>query len=458
MNAVDLPHKLDAEQAVLGGIMLDESALPKLADWIKPEDFYLPAHRLIYQAMLDNAAQGNPLDAVTLGEWFAGKGKLAVVDDGAYLIELATTTPSAASIDSYAQIVKSYATRRELIEAGNELAKRGYNPGGIDVPQIAAATTLRLSELTNVRKGDFVIARDVAREWFNNFQSRHESGDTLIGLPTPWKEYSARIKGLQAGRFYVWAGRPGMGKSAAAVTAAVEMAIANPDQYVMYFSVEMPASEVMERMVAHVAQVPLEFLQNPASPNHDPEILMPRVTGAIRAINATRLMIDDTASMTIRQVESRARRLAMKGKVAGVFLDHMHRMAFIGQNEVTEYGMIAKGGKNLSKELDCPVVFLAQLNRSVDSRPDKRPIMSDLRASGEIEQEADVITFFYRDEYYTKEQSQRKGNIEFITEKNRSGQTGTDHVRSNLAMGGIVDYERGRPSFDEPVKPAYSGF
>lgn len=454
----DLPHKLDAEQAVLGGIMLDESALPKLADWIAPEDFYAPAHRMIYQAMLDNAAQGNPLDAVTLGEWFAGNGKLSIVDDGAYLIELATTTPSAASIESYAQIVKGYATRRELIEAGNELAQLGYSPGGMDVPQIAAATTLRLSELTNVRKGDFVIAKDVAREWFDSFQGRYESGDTLIGLPTPWREYSARIKGLQAGRFYVWAGRPGMGKSAAAVTAAVEMAIANPDQYVLYFSVEMPKSEVMERMVAHVAQVPLEFLQNPASPNHDPEILMTRVTSAIRAINATRLMIDDTASMTIRQVESRARRLAMKGKVAGVFLDHMHRMAFIGQNEVTEYGMIAKGGKNLSKELDCPVIFLAQLNRSVDSRPDKRPIMSDLRASGEIEQEADVITFFYRDEYYTKEQSQRKGNIEFITEKNRSGQTGTDHVRSNLAMGGIVDYERGRPSFDEPVKPGYSGF
>ena len=138
----DLPHKLDAEQAVLGGIMLDESALPKLADWIKPEDFYLPAHRLIYQAMLDNSAQCNPLDAVTLGEWFAGNSKLSIVDDGAYLIDLATTTPSAASVESYAQIVKSYATRRELIEAGNELAQRGYSPDGMDVPQIAAATTL----------------------------------------------------------------------------------------------------------------------------------------------------------------------------------------------------------------------------------------------------------------------------------------------------------------------------
>src|SRR5574344_1007509 len=186
----DLPHKLDAEQAVLGGIMLDESALPKLADWIAPDDFYTPAHRMIYQAMLDNAAQGNPLDAVTLGEWFAGNGKLAMVDDGAYLIELATTTPSAASIESYAQIVKSYATRRELIEAGNELAQLGYNPGGMDVPQIAAATTLRLSELTNVRKGDFVSAKDVAREWFQNLQSRHDAGDTLIGMPTTWKEYS----------------------------------------------------------------------------------------------------------------------------------------------------------------------------------------------------------------------------------------------------------------------------
>lgn len=454
----DLPHKLDAEQAVLGGIMLDESALPKLADWIKQEDFYAPAHRLIYQAMLDNAAQGNPIDAVTLGEWFASNGKLSVVDDGAYLIELATTTPSAANIENYAGIVKQYATRREIIEAGNELAQLGYSPGGMDVPQIAAATTLRLSELTNVRKGDFVIAKDVARDWFQSFQGRYESGDTLIGLPTPWKEYSARIKGLQSGRLYVWAGRPGMGKSAAAVTAAFELALAHPDMYVPYFSFEMPASEVMERGVAHIAQVPLEFLQNPASPNHDPEILMPRVTSAIKAINATRLMIDDTASMTIRQVESRARRLAMKGKVACVFLDHMHRMAFIGQNEVTEYGMIAKGGKNLSKELDCPVVFLAQLNRSVDSRPDKRPIMSDLRASGEIEQEADVITFFYRDEYYTKDQCKCKGNVEFITEKNRSGQSGVDHVRSNLAMGGIVDYERGRPSFEEPVKPGYSGF
>lgn len=454
----DLPHDIAAEQAVLGGLMLSPSSLPRVDDLLKPEDFYDRRHAAIYEAM--QAQAGEEFDAITLADWFASAGKMAMVDDGAYLVELATTTPSAANVAAYAEIVKAKSTQRRGIQIGTELADRFRNPKGMDVPQIAAAATVELSELTNTRKGDLLCAGDAAKEWFAWFQKRHEDGDALRGIPTPWSEYSERIGGLEDGCLYIDAGRPGMGKSAKGVVQCVETAIARPDEYVLLYSLEMNKRQIMSRMISHVAQVPLDYILNPSHRKYaqDADTWMPRITAAIKAIKSTKLHIDDTPGISIAQLASRSRRMHMRGRIALITVDHIHIMGGNRDNPVSWMTEISGGLKRLSKELSCPVQALAQLNRSVEGRQDKRPMLSDLRESGSIEQDADVITFIYRDEYYYKEQSQQKGNVELIVAKNREGETGTVNVRSNLAYGGIIDYERGAPSFDAPVKPEYGGF
>lgn len=455
-----LPHKIDAEQAVLGGIMLDESALPKLADWIKPEDFYAPAHRLIYQAMLDSVAQGEPIDTVTLGEWFAGKGKLAAVEEGAYLIELATTTPSAANIENYAGIVKQYATRREIIEAGNELAQRGYEPGGMDVPQIAAATTLRLSVLTNLRKGDLRDAKDIGRSWYERLRAKYESPDENKGMQTPWSGLNRMVGGFLEGDLVVVAGRPSMGKSAWSVNLETSAAMRPGAGQVLDFSLEMTAESRFNRAVAACGSIPLGWLRSPTD-SGDSEHHWAMASLWTKNLLGTKLKIDDTMGLTFAQIQARCRRAAMKGKVDLVIVDHVNIVGKVGRDPVQAMAEITMGLKGLAKELRCPVVALSQLNRSVESRQNKRPMLADLRESGTIEQDADTVIFLYRDDYYAEKegrQSTAPGQVEMIVAKQREGETGTCYGRDELGYGRIADSD-GRPSFDEPVKPAYnSGF
>ncbi|ADV27517.1 replicative DNA helicase [Pseudoxanthomonas suwonensis 11-1] len=443
------PHSVEAEQAVLGGLMLAPESYDTVGDVLVEKDFYRRDHQLIYRAIRELAEKSQPFDAVTLGEWFDSQGYSEQIGGGAYLVELATTTPSAANIRAYAEIVRDKAVLRQLIEVGTEIINNGFQPEGRDSAELLARAeqeVFAIAEAGARGRTDFTGLNTALRDAFEVLQKRFESGGNITGLPTGYTEFDNMTAGLQPTDLIILAARPAMGKTTFALNIA-EYAAIKSKKAVAVFSMEMSAAQLALRLISSNGRVNAQRLRTGQLEDED----WSRVTSAIRMLKETKIFIDDTPALSPDVLRSKCRRLKREHGLGLVVIDYLQLMQVPGnsENRATEISEISRSLKALAKELNVPVMALSQLNRSLETRTDKRPVMADLRESGAIEQDADIILFIYRDEYYNKENSPDKGLAEVIIGKHRSGPTGAVKLRffgeytrfDNLANDAVGSFE-----------------
>ena len=449
------PQSIESEQSVLGGLILDNRALAKVQDWLAEDDFFRRDHQLIYRAILELSAKRQPYDAVTLGEWFEAQGQAEMVAGGAYLSEMASTTPSAANIVAYAEIVREKSALRKLIDLGTEVVNSGFQPGGRDAREVAAEAQRTLALLSDARRiGGAKGMREVGKAWYNELVRRNEQRGSLIGLPTPWAKFNAMTAGLQAGQLVVVAGRPSMGKSAWAINVATANALSG--KRVLFFNLEMTDAAIYNRAVASIASVPLSWLRSPSE--SDDDSYWSRAGESVAKLNDAGLLIDDSPGLRREQIIARARREHLRKPLDMLIVDHLHLIPLAGKTrETVEIGEITRDLKALAKEMGIPIILLSQLNRSLEARVNKRPIMADLRESGNIEQDADLIVFLYRDDYYADRESRPSeypGMVEIIIAKQREGEAGRIWARDALAFGRIDDHEGevAQPQVSQPAR------
>ena len=414
------PHSIAAEQAVLGGLLLVNQAWDLIVGRVSEEDFYRREHRLIFQAIRELTEQGQPSDAVTLGEWFERNGEIATIGGPAYLADLANNIPSAANITAYADIVRDKATLRNLIEAGTRIAGDGANPEGRLTPEILDAAEQRVFQLAeSVARGrpQVVPIRQPIKDAVRLLAERHANRGQLAGLTTGFKDLDDLTSGLQRQDLVIVAGRPSMGKTAFALNLA-EAALLRAREPVLVFSLEMSPTQLAFRLLSSLGHLDQQRLR---SGDLDEEEWT-RLHQSSTLLADAKLFIDGTSALSPTEVRSRARRMKRENGLGLVVVDYMQLMQVPGnkENRATEIAEISRNLKAMAKELDVPVVALSQLNRALEQRNDKRPMMSDLRESGAIEQDADLILFLYRDEVYNKE-TRWKGTAEVIIGKQRNG-------------------------------------
>jgi len=418
------PHSIDAEQAVLGALMLDQTAWERIADKVNENDFYRAEHRVIFRAIGDLTEKNQPCDAVTIGEWFEANGKADEVGGVAYVVQLANATPSAVNIVAYAEIVREKSILRSLIDASSAIMGDAFRPEGRRSEELLGEAEQRVFQIADAGargKKTHVEARAAIKEAFQILHQRYENKGALSGLATGFVDLDEMTAGLQPGDLIIIAARPSMGKSTLAVNIAEHTAL-KARKAVAVYSMEMPSSQLAFRLIASTGRIDQQHLRTGNLEEED----WPRVTTAMALLAETRIIIDDTPALSPAELRARARRLKRQYDIGLIIVDYLQLMAVPGsrENRATEISEISRGLKALAKELNVPVIALSQLNRSLEQRTDKRPMMADLRESGAIEQDADVILFIYRDEYYNKD-SPDKGIAEVIVSKQRNGPTGT---------------------------------
>jgi len=419
------PQSVEAEQAVLGGLMLAPDAYDRVADLLVERDFYRRDHQLIYRAIGELAQRDKPYDAVTLGEWFEAQGLGEQVAGGAYLTELAATTPSAANIRAYAEIVRDKAVLRQLIDVGTGIVNDGFQPGGRESAEILAQaeqSVFAIAEAGARGRSDFTPINKALSDAFSVLEARYQSGGGVTGLPTGYTEFDEMTSGLQNTDLIILAARPAMGKTTFALNIAEYVAI-KTQKAVGIFSMEMSDSQLAMRLIASNGRINATRLRTGQLEDED----WSRVNSALRIMKDTKIFIDDTPGLSPDVLRAKCRRLKREHDLGLVVIDYLQLMAVPGNNEnrATEISEISRSLKALAKELNIPVIALSQLNRSLETRADKRPVMADLRESGAIEQDADIILFIYRDDYYNKENSPDRGLAEIIIGKQRNGPTGS---------------------------------
>jgi len=419
------PHDLEAEQAVLGGLMLDNAAWDQVADRLHEEDFYRREHRLVYRAMGELAEGNHPMDVVTLSGWLRKQGRLEEAGGLGYLGGIARETPSAANIRAYADIVRERSVLRQLIRAGSDVAEAAFRPEGRsseDLLDYAEQTIFQIAEQTGRHRQGFVGMRQLMPQVIDRIDTLYHTQAAVTGLATGFDDLDHMTSGLQDGDLVIVAGRPSMGKTTVAMNMVehVAMQLKKP---VAVFSMEMPADALAMRMLASLGRVHLQRVRSGKLQDDD----WPRLTSTMSLLAEAPLFIDDSPGLTPTEIRARARRLQREHDELGlIVIDYLQLMQIPGfrENRAGELSEISRGLKALAKELNTPVIALSQLNRSLEQRPNKRPIMSDLRESGAIEQDADLIAFIYRDEVYN-EDTPDKGVAELIIAKQRQGPIGT---------------------------------
>jgi len=406
--------------------MLENGAWDQIADRVAEEDFYRHDHRLIFRAIADLAERGSPFDIVTLSEWFQSRGELETVGGLAYLGTLAKDTPSAANIRAYADIVRERAILRRMIEVGTTIADSGYNADGRDSKELLDDAERRVFEIAEHgarSQQGFKSIKSLLKTTVEHIDSLFERDDPITGLPTGYNDFDEMTSGLQHGDLVIVAGRPSMGKTTFAMNVAEYAAIKRKTP-VAIFSMEMPGEQLAMRMLSSMGRINQQRLRTGRLEEED----WPRLTSAVSMFTEVPLFIDDSPALSPTEIRARARRLMREhGQLGLIVIDYLQLMqagSRAGENRATEISEISRGLKALAKELSVPVIALSQLNRSLEQRPNKRPVMSDLRESGAIEQDADVIVFIYRDEVYNPE-SPDKGTAEIIIGKQRNGPIGT---------------------------------
>lgn len=423
------PHSVEAEQSVLGGLLLDNLAWDRAADLLTDSDFYRHEHRLIYAAIAVLVSASKPADVITVFEQLQSLGKAEDCGGLAYLNALAQSVPSAANMRRYAEIVRERSILRKLIHASDEIATSAFNPQGRPVTTILDDAEMRIFKIgeegSRQRQGFQGIDKLVV-QLIDRVQELHDSGaQEVTGVRTGFYELDRMTAGLQKGDLIVLAARPSMGKTAFALNIAEHVAV-QEGLPVLVFSMEMGAAQLALRLVGSIGRIDQGNLRTGRLKNEEWE----RLTEAVEKLGQVQMYIDETAALTSSELRARARRMARQfgGTLGLIVVDYLQLMSGSSsseENRATEIGEISRGLKALAKELQCPVIALSQLNRSVESRTDKRPMMSDLRESGAIEQDADIITFIYRDEYYTKDACKEPGVAEIIIAKQRNGPVGT---------------------------------
>jgi replicative DNA helicase len=417
------PHSVEAEQAVLGGLMLDNAAWDRIADKVAAGDFYRRDHRLIFESIAELAERGQPFDAVTLSEFADRRGNLEGIGGLAYLGQLANETPSAANLPAYAQIVRERALLRELIRVGGEIAGSAFGSDGRDVSELvdeAESKVFEIAESGSRRGSGFVALKKILPQTIDRLDELQGTEGHVTGLPTGYDQLDQMTAGLQKGDLVIVAGRPSMGKTSFAMNIAEHAAI-SARVPVAIFSMEMSAEQLSFRMISSLGRVNQSHLRTGNFSDED----WHRIDSAVRVMSEALIFIDDTPALNPTEVRARARRLAREHGLGLIVLDYIQLMQVSGtsENRATEISEISRNLKALAKELGVPIIALSQLNRSVEQRTDKRPVMSDLRESGAIEQDADLIAFIYRDEVYNKE-TLRKGIADIIIAKQRNGPVG----------------------------------
>ena len=421
------PHSLEAEQSILGGLLIDNEAADRVGDVVGEDDFYSEAHRLIFRHVNQLGGEGKPVDVVTLSESLASVQKLDYVGGLAYLGALVQNVPTAANIRHYANIVRERSILRQLAATAGEIADTAYNPLGRSARAVldeAEAKVLHIAEQGSRGAQNFQRLGTLLTDVVDRIETLYNRDDPsdVTGVATGYNDLDRMTSGLQEGDLVVVAGRPSMGKTSLALNIGEHVAL-NLKLPVAVFSMEMGASQLALRMIGSVGKLDQHKLRTGRLGPDDWE----KLSGALGRLNEAPMLIDETPALNAIEVRSRARRLAKQyGKLGLVIVDYIQLMqaSSSGENRATEISEISRALKSLAKELKVPVMALSQLNRSLEQRPNKRPVMSDLRESGAIEQDADVILFIYRDEVYNPE-TQEKGVAEIIIGKQRNGPIGT---------------------------------
>jgi replicative DNA helicase len=420
------PHSIEAESSVLGGLLLDNSAWDRMGDLLSDNDFYRHEHKLIFSAISTLINASKPADVITVFEQLQNQGKAEGMGGLGYLNSLAQYVPSSSNIRRYAEIVRERSILRKLVTASDEIATNAFSPQGRAVEKIldeAEQKIFNIGEEGSRMKQGFQSMDTLVVDLMDRVQEMADNPNDITGVPTGFYDLDRMTSGLQAGDLVVLAARPSMGKTAFAINIAEHVAL-NEGLPVAVFSMEMGAAQLAVRVVGSIGRIDQGHLRTGKLTDEE----WPRLTDAIERLRTVSLHIDETPGLTPSELRANARRLARKcGKLGLIVVDYLQLMSGSsgsdGDNRATELGEISRGLKMLAKELQCPVIALSQLNRGVEQRTDKRPMMSDLRESGAIEQDADIIMFIYRDDYYNKD-SKDPGVAEIIIGKQRNGPTG----------------------------------
>jgi replicative DNA helicase len=417
------PHSIEAEQSVLGGLMLDNRAWDLIVDRVREVDFYRQDHRLIYQAMSRLSVQNKPLDVLTVSESLRDLKELDNAGGEVYLFELANNTPSAANVAAYADIVRERSVLRQLISAANDIAQNAFNPDGrssVDLLDLAERHVFAISEQGSRIGGPENISELLAKT-MERIDFLFHTKNPITGTSTGYHELDKMTSGLQHSDLIIIAGRPSMGKTAFALNIAENVVIASKAP-VLIFSMEMPGESLIMRLLSSLCRIDQQNIRTGKLDDKD----WPRISSTVSMLSEAPLYIDDTPALSPAELRARARRLAKEhGQLGLIVIDYLQLMQVPNykENRTAEISEISRSLKSLAKELKVPVIALSQLNRGLEQRGDKRPMMSDLRESGAIEQDADLILFIYRDDVYNKE-SQHKGTAEIIIAKQRNGPIG----------------------------------
>ena len=440
------PHSVEAEQSLLGGLLIDNTAWDRLGGVLTDKDFYRPEHALIYKVIARLVGDNHPADVITVHDAIKSEqgGDLVSVD---YLSSLAQNTPSAANIKGYGDIVRDRSILRRLIEVSDNIVNSAFVPEGRSVRTLLDEAESRILQIgeEGSRKADYLEIEPLLRSVVARIDELYnrQGGSDITGIATGFIDLDKQTSGLQKGDLVIVAGRPSMGKTAFALNIAENVALAE-GLPVVVFSMEMSGEQLASRLLGSVGRVDQGRMRTGKLQDDE----WPRVTDAIARLSNTQILIDETGSLSSLELRARARRIARNfgGTLGLVVIDYLQLMSGSGsENRATEISEISRSLKSLAKELQCPVVALSQLNRGLEQRPNKRPIMSDLRESGAIEQDADLIMFIYRDEVYHPDTTTDKGMAEIIIGKQRNGPIGTVRLSwqgpytkfDNLAMGSI---------------------
>ncbi|MGK2941227.1 MAG: replicative DNA helicase [Immundisolibacter sp.] len=421
------PHSIEAEQSVLGGLLLEHAAWELVADRVTADDFYRQDHRLIFEAIRGVQDLGQPCDLITVSERLEQLEELERAGGMAYLGLLAGGVASAVNVATYADIVRERSIARHLIEVGSQIADSGFHPQGRSIAELLDEAEGRVFEIADrgarARSG-FESIKDLLPAAVERLEKLYRSGVPLTGLSTGFSDLDRMTSGLHPAEMVIVAGRPSMGKTSFAMNMVESVAI-RAGQPVAVFSMEMPAEQLALRMISSLGRVDAHRVRTGQLHEDD----WPRVTSAVTLLGEANIFIDDTPALSPLDLRARARRLKRQHGLGLIVVDYLQLMQVPGakENRATEISDISRSLKALAKELSVPVMALSQLNRSLESRPNKRPVMSDLRESGAIEQDADLILFIYRDEVYN-EDSADKGKAEIIIAKQRNGPIGHLHL------------------------------
>lgn len=417
------PHSVEAEQSVLGGVMLDNRAWDQIADRVREEDFYRHDHRLIYRVIAKLSAQNKPLDVLTVSEALRELHELENAGGEVYIFELANNTPSVANVTAYADIVRERSVLRQLIATANDIASKAFNPQGassIELLDEAERLVFAISE-QGARGGGPLNVKEYLTKTMDRIDALFQLDDPITGVPTGYHEFDNMTSGLQPSDLVIVAGRPSMGKTTYAMNIAENVAIKSRLP-TLIFSMEMPGEAIVMRLLSSLCRIDQIKIRTGKLDDED----WPRIGSAVSMLSETPLYIDDTPALSPAELRARSRRLAKEyGQLGLIVIDYLQLMQVPGfsENRTAEISEVSRSLKALAKELKVPVIALSQLNRSLEQRADKRPVMSDLRESGAIEQDADLIAFIYRDEVY-HENSPDKGVAEIIIAKQRNGPIG----------------------------------